>query len=201
LAIVSKKRAKRACSALSAFGAIVGFELSPTGQLRDCRGRGRHLTAVGSLSPGTDRAAPLAQLRPLPLSVDENAALVESAIQEERRVSFNPPQMRDIHRTTRRGAQSDTQVAAGGEAIVAKRDQQVQIGVLILVTARQRAIEHSQPDSALIPKRPTKRREKRPMLMEIPALARGQVQAPRARASRAQSPFRGGATQGALLNR
>ena len=88
---------------------------SLTGQLRYRAGRGNHLAAVGALSAGADRATAAAQLRPLTVAVDEYAALIENAVEEERRVFLNLAKMRNIDPAAAGAVQANSQVERGGE--------------------------------------------------------------------------------------
>jgi hypothetical protein len=133
------------------FAQTLGGGFSLTGQLRDREGRGGHLAAVGALGAGAERATALTQLRPLTVAVDEDAALIEDAVEKERRVFLDPDKMREIDPAAADPLQTGGQVESGNEAIAGERDQQVQVGVRVVVAASQRAVEHGETDAALGP--------------------------------------------------
>jgi len=59
--------------------------------------------------PGTctDRWVALAQQAPLPVTVDQDATLVEDPIQKERRIGLHPLEVGDVNRTAGDGLQAD----------------------------------------------------------------------------------------------
>src|ERR1700720_72761 len=81
-----------------------------------------------------------------------------------------------------------------------KRDEEVKIRALILVTSRQRTVKHRQANPVLCPQRPAKLGEERPMGTQILTLTRRQAQPPRAWTGGAQGALRDSSTQSALLN-
>jgi hypothetical protein len=90
---------------------------------------------VGALCAGANRAPALAQPRPLTVSIDEDTALVKNAIEEKRSARLNPAQVGDVHMAIGYTAQTLGQI----ETLTTRGhvDQQIQIRVRILVTARQ----------------------------------------------------------------
>ena len=62
----------------------------------DRPGGGGHLAAVLAAGAGTDRAAAGAQLCPLPVAVDEYAALIEDAIEQQRRAGLHSFEMGEV---------------------------------------------------------------------------------------------------------
>jgi hypothetical protein len=180
-------------------GSILGREPSLTGQLRDREGRGGHLAAVGALGAGAERATALTQLRPLTVAVDEDAALIEDAVEKERRVFLDPDKMREIDPAAADPLQTGGQVESGNEAIAGERDQQVQVGVRVVVAASQRAVEHGETDAALGAQRPAKLGEQLPVGAQVVTLAGGEPQPAWAEPVSTQSALRGRTAQGALL--
>jgi len=54
-----------------------------------------------------DRAVALAQQAPLPVTVDQDATLVEDSIQQQRRIGLHPIQVGDVDRTAGDALQAD----------------------------------------------------------------------------------------------
>jgi hypothetical protein len=122
-------------------------------------------------SARTDRAVALAQQAPLPVTVDEDSTLVEDPIEQKRRLRLHSLQASDVNRPADDAFQADGKLDPRQGSIVGKRDQQVKIGVGVLVASRQRAVEHGQTNAGLGPQRTTKPGEQRPMSVEVLALA------------------------------
>jgi hypothetical protein len=55
------------------------------------------MTVVGAAGADGDEGAALAQSIPLPIAVDQDAALVKDAIQKKRRLGLHPLQTGDIN--------------------------------------------------------------------------------------------------------
>lgn len=51
------------------------------------------------MAASTDRAVTLAQQAPLPITVDQHAALVKDPIEQKRRIGFHPLQVGDVNQT------------------------------------------------------------------------------------------------------
>ena len=153
----------------------MGRCFSLTGQLRDCVGRGSHLAAVGALSAGADRAMALMQLWPQAFAVDEDATLVEDAVEKERRVFLDLGKTRDIDPAATDAFQANSQVERSEGTIAGERDQQVQVGVRVLVAARKGAVEHGEADATLGAERPTELGEESPVGAQVIALAGSQA--------------------------
>ncbi len=88
------------------------------------------------MAASADRTVTLAQQAPLSVTVDEDAALVEDPIQKQRRIGLHPLQASDVNRTTGDTLQADGELEPCGGTIVGERDQQVDVGARVLVTAR-----------------------------------------------------------------
>ena len=58
------------------------------------------MTVVGAARADGDEGAALAQSIPLPIAVDQDATLVEDAIQKKRRLGLHPLQSGDINTTS-----------------------------------------------------------------------------------------------------
>jgi two-component system sensor histidine kinase UhpB len=176
---------------------IEGSESSATGELRDHPRGDRHLPAVGASGAGANRAATLAQLRPLTIPVDEDAALVENTIQEERGACLNPLEKRDIHPASGHSLNARAQACAGN--VTSERYEQIEIGTLVLVATRQRAVEDSQPNPTLKAKSAAKSSQELPVGVKVLVLPHLQTQPAGTGAPRADGPLRHRTTKRALV--
>jgi hypothetical protein len=131
------------------------------------------------------------------ISIDEDAALVEDAIEKERRIRLDPSQVSDVHVTIGDIAQTQGQIET--LAIVCQVDHQIQIRVRILVAACQRAVKNSEPNTALGAKGATQAGEKLPMVAQVVVLARREEQPARTGSPGTHGPHRNCSTQSALL--
>lgn len=90
-----------------------------------------------------------------------------SPVQQQRSPRLYSFQIGDINLTATGPFQADSQLARHRETSAAKRDQQVESRVGVLVASRQRSIEHGQTNALLSPQRPAQTGDKRPMSAEI----------------------------------
>lgn len=120
---------------------------SGTGELRDCGGRRRHPPAVVASGAGLNRTATLAQSKPLIVPVDEDTALIDDTLQEQRRIGLDPAEGSDVHATPAHALKVGTEIYC--RDITGKRHTQIEIRIRILVATSHRAVENRQPNSPL----------------------------------------------------
>ncbi len=147
-----------------------------------------------------ERRAVFAQPVPLPVAVDQDATLIEDAVEQKRCLRLYSPQISDVYPATADALQADGQPKASRGPIVSERDQQVKVRARILVAPRQRAVEHGKANPMLSPQRPTKRREKRPVCLQVLALAERQLKPARSGSVGAQGTLTSSSAQSALLD-
>ncbi len=142
---------------------------------------------MGASGASANRAATFAQLGPLAIPVDEDAALVENTIQKKRGACLNPLETSDIHSAS--GHTLNVRTQARDSGVVGERDEQIQIGTLVLVATRQRAIEDSQPNPALNAESAAKIGQELPVGAKVRVLPHPQTQPAWTRAPGADSPL------------
>jgi hypothetical protein len=98
-----------------------------------------------------DGATTIEQSLPLPLAVDEYPAIGQDSIQQKRGVRLDPLQAGHVDPATGAAFQALGQLGDLRWAAVGKRHQQVEIRPLVLLTARDRSVEHGESDEALGP--------------------------------------------------
>jgi hypothetical protein len=154
---------------------------------------------VGDPRAGADRPAPGAQARPLLVAVDEHPALVEDSVQEKGGAFLDPVQPGEVERTIGDGPKAGDQIGLDGAIMAHRRDQQIQVGVRILVSAGNGAVEDREPNASLGAQGLAKARQQGPVLPQILTLARGETQATGARPVSSQGSLGSGPPQRALL--
>jgi hypothetical protein len=110
----------------------------------------------------------------LTIPVDEDAALVENTIQKKRGVCLNPLEKRDINSPSGHTLNARAQARASG--VAGERYEQIQIGTLVLIATRQRAVEDGQPNPALDSESAAKIGQELPVAAKVLALPRPQTQ-------------------------
>jgi hypothetical protein len=116
-----------------------------------------HQTAMSTKRACVQCGAALAQPIPLTVAVDQDATLVKYALQKKWCLRLDPLETGDVNPATADALQADGQPKVCRGAIASERDQQIEIGVRVRVSSRQRAVEHGQANPMLSPQRPTKR--------------------------------------------
>jgi hypothetical protein len=170
------------------------------GQLFDRAGRSGHLAAMVTTGASTNPVVALAQQTPLPVTIDQDTALVEDPIQKQRRVGLHSLQLGNVNRTAGDALQADGELKPRRGTIVGERDQQVDVGARVLVAARQRTVEHGQTHAVLIAQRTAKTGDERPVIGKVLALTRCKPQPSRSDPGSAQSALRSSPAQRALLD-
>ena len=95
---------------------------------------------MGALGASSNRASTFVKVAPLPVPVDEDAPLIQNAIQKERRAFLDPPQKGDVNSATGDLHQAGGQRARPERSLASGRYQQVEVGASVLVAPRERAI-------------------------------------------------------------
>jgi hypothetical protein len=131
---------------------------------------------VGAVGAGADRATASLQFCPLPVAIDEHAALVESAVEQQRCAGLDPREVGEVDTPAEVRAKARGQAGAGAGVLIGEGNQQVKVGARVLLATRQRAVEHSQSHAALGAQGVAKFREKRPVDAQVLALASVQAQ-------------------------
>ncbi len=153
--------------------------------------------AVGAPGAGANCTAALSQLRPEAIPVDEDAALVEYTVQKKGCGYLHPVEESDIQPPS--GCTLKTRVAVRPAGIFSAGDEQVQIGIRVLIAARHRSVEDGQPNPALGAKRAPKTGYEFPVAAEVVILPRIQTQPAGAEAAGAKGPLRRRTTQRPLV--
>lgn len=152
---------------------------------------------MGTPGAGANRAATSLQLHPLTIPVDEDATLAEDAIQKQRSASLDPLQTSEIHLPS--GHSLDARGKARANGVVGERHEQIEIGTLVLVPTRQRAVEDSQPNPALDAESAPKVGQELPVGAKVLVLPRLQAQPARTGTPSADGPLRDRTPKRALV--
>jgi len=153
---------------------------------------------MGASGAGANRAAALAQLRPVAVPVDQDAALVQDAVEKKRCVCLNPVEVSQINLASGRPLKTAPQIHS--DRVARERHKQVQIGARIVIPPRKRAIENYQSNSTLGAESPAKTCQERPVRAKVLDLPRSQAQLAWTGAPSMEASLRHRATQGALVN-
>ena len=132
--------------------------------------------------------------------VNQNATLVENAVEQQRRTWLNLPQVRQVNPPVDDLGQSIGDIAAPWETACRERDQQVEIRIVILIAARHGAVDHGEANLSLSPQCRAQVGNQMPMSSEVLTLSRRQMQAPRSRSACAKGALRSCASKRALLH-
>jgi len=152
---------------------------------------------VGAPGASANCTAAFAQLRPEAIPVDEDAALVEDAVQEKGCGCLYPVEESYVQPPA--GHILKARVESHTVGTSSAGYQQVQIGIRVLVAACHRAVEDGQPNSALGAKRTTETGYELPVAAKVVVLARIQTQPARTETAGAKGSLRGRSTQRALV--
>jgi hypothetical protein len=102
------------------------WECSP-GQLFDRADGTGDLATVVTTSARTDRVVALVQQAPLPVTVDQDTALVEDSIQQKRSIGLYPLQGGEVNLTSADTLQAHGQVGEVRRSILGERDQHIHV--------------------------------------------------------------------------
>lgn len=144
---------------------------------------------MGAHGASVNGATAITEAQPEAIAVDQNPALIEDPLQEQRRPCVDPLQMRDINPAPSNRLQAGGQLEGIRRAIAAQRDHQVEVRPSVLVATCNRAVQHSQPYPALGAKRPSKPGKQLPVTLQILALAYLKPKPPWPGATAAQCPL------------
>jgi hypothetical protein len=111
-----------------------------------------------------------AQVSPQPVTVDNDTALVQNAIEQQRRRGLYTVQPGNVDSSTRDATQPSRQSKNYSLVFAGKRDQQVKVRVGITLAPRKRTVEHRKADLPLGAKRPADPRDQVPMTAQVIAL-------------------------------
>lgn len=145
-----------------------------------------HLPAVRSLGAGANRPAAVTKLLPAPVTVDENAPLVEDLTQKKRSIRIDQREIRDVDSAPGHGLQVGRKLGAVRRTMVGERDQEVEVRASVLLATGNRAVEQGEANTTLGAQGLTKPCEQLPVVTQVLALARGKAKPPRSRAMTAQ---------------
>ncbi len=148
---------------------------------------------MGAPGAGANCAAALLQLRPETVPVDEDAALVENTVQKKGCGYLYPIEGSDVQPPSAHALK--TRVKARPAGISSAGNEQVQIGIRVLVAARHRAVEDGQPNPAFGAKRATETGYELPVAEEVVVLARIQTQPAGTETAGTKGPLRRRSTQ------
>jgi hypothetical protein len=153
-----------------------------------------------ALGPGSNRATSFLEWLPESIAIDDDPALVDDPIEKKRRLGFDPGKVRDVDDTAGGPFQTRREARRRQWPTVDKVDEQVEVGVLVLVSTRQRSIEHRQADATLGSQRLAKFEQVLPTVAQILLLSRGEPQSSGTGTAAAKRPLGRGAAQCALLS-
>ena len=85
----------------------------------------------------------------MPITVDQDATLVEDPVQKQRRIGLHALQVGDVNLTAGDWFQADGELEPCRGTLVGERDQQVEVRARVLVAPRQRTVEHGKANIVL----------------------------------------------------
>ncbi len=159
-----------------------------------------HLAPVSALGAGANGPAPILQLRPQLVTIDENSALVEHLAQEKRRTCVNTREVSDIDRPPGLGSEIGPKLEGASSTVAGERGQDVDVRTSGLFATGNRAVEHGETNLALGTQRSAKLGEQLPMAAQILELAWSEAKATGSSAATPQGALRSRTTQGPLLD-
>jgi hypothetical protein len=129
---------------------------------------------VGAPGAGANSTAALSQLRPEAIPIYEDAALVEDTVQKKGCSCLYSVKESDVKPPSGHALKTRVKVRPAG--IFSAGNEQVQIGIRILIAARHRSVEDGQPNPALGAKRATETGYELPVAEEVVVLPQIQTQ-------------------------
>ncbi len=132
--------------------------------------------------------------------VDENATLIEDAIEQQRRTLLDSPQLRQVDPAVDDLGHSIGNVAVPWGTARREGDQQVEVRIVVLIATRHGAIDHGEANLALSPQCPAQVGNQVPVRSKVLTLTRRQLQSPRSRSTGAKGALCGCASKRALLD-
>jgi hypothetical protein len=133
------------------------------------------LSSIRATRPLIDSRPSISQAGPLPLAVDDDAALVED-LEHGKRITFSLLEARNVDPASKLVSEAHAEPHPIQRPVVESIDEQIDIRGLSIVTARHRADEHGGSQDRLGAQGLTQGREEPPVIAEVVELPLEQPQ-------------------------